>query len=74
MPLSELVDDTQVEILASYVGSHEEQRNILVHTLVGNETFADLLTQTLYHAINDFMETTLDKAGPAAKLMKLGRS
>ena len=74
VPLSELVDDSQVEILASYVGSHEEQRNILVHTLVGNETFADLLTQTLYHAINDFMETTLDKAGPAGKLMKLGRS
>ncbi len=74
MPLSELVDDTQVEILASYVGSHEEQRNILVHTLVGNETFADLLTQTLYHAINDFMESTLDKAGAAGKLMKFGRS
>ena len=70
VPLSELVDDSQVEILASYVGSHEEQRNILVHTLVGNETFADLLTQTLYHAINDFMETTLDKAGPA-RLKKL---
>ena len=74
VPLSELVDDTQVEILASYVGSHEEQRHILVHTLVGNETFADLLTQTLYHAINDFMETTLDKAGAAGKLMKFGRS
>lgn len=74
VPLSELVDDTQIEVLAGYVGSHEEQRNILVHTLVGNETFADLLTQTLYHAINDFMETTLDKAGAAGKLMKLGRS
>ncbi|WP_413519376.1 hypothetical protein [Psychrobacter glacincola] len=74
VPLSELVDDTQVEILASYIGSHEQQRNILIHTLVGNETFADLLTQTLYHAINDFMETTLDKAGGVGKLMKLGRS
>ena len=74
VPLSELVDDTQVEILANYVGSHEQQRNILIHTLVGNETFADLLTQTLYHAINDFMESTLDKAGAAGKLMKLGRS
>jgi len=74
VPLSELVDDTQVEMLANYVGSHKEQRNILVHTLVGNETFADLLTQTLYHAINDFMETTLDKAGAAGKLMKFGRS
>ena len=70
VPLSELVDDSQVEILASYVGSHEEQRNILVHTLVGNETFADLLTQTLYHAINDFMETTLDKAGPAGLMAR----
>ena len=74
VPLSELVDDTQVEILANYVGSHDEQRNVLIHTLVGNETFADLLTQTLYHAINDFMETTLDKAGGVGKLMKLGRS
>lgn len=74
VPLSELVDDTQVETLANYVGSHNEQRNALIHTLVGNETFADLLTQTLYHAINDFMETTLDKAGGVGKLMKLGRS
>ncbi|MDN5801709.1 hypothetical protein ACT3TI_08910 [Psychrobacter sp. AOP22-C1-22] len=74
VPLSELVDDTQVETLANYVGSHEQQRNILIHTLVGNDTFADLLTQTLYHAINDFMETTLDKAGGVGKLMKLGRS
>lgn len=74
VPLSELIDDTQVETLASYVGSHEQQRNILIHTLVGNETFADLLTQTLYHAINDFMEGTLDKAGGVGKLMKMGRS
>ncbi|WP_439276831.1 hypothetical protein, partial [Psychrobacter sp. 1U2] len=74
VPLSELVDDTQVETLANYIGSHDEQRNALIHTLVGNETFADLLTQTLYHAINDFMETTLDKAGGVGKLMKLGRS
>lgn len=72
--LSEVVDDTQVETLASYIGSHDRQRNILIHTLIGNETFADLLTQTLYHAINDFMETTLDKAGGVGKLMKLGRS
>ncbi len=74
VPLSELVDDTQIQTLANYIGSHEQQRNVLIHTLVGNETFADLLTQTLYHAINDFMETTLDKAGGVGKLMKLGRS
>ncbi|WP_227680575.1 hypothetical protein [Psychrobacter sp. SWN149] len=74
VPLSELVDDTQVKTLANYIGSHEQQRNILIHTLVGNETFADLLTQTLHHAINDFMESTLDKAGGVGKLMKLGRS
>ncbi|WP_201616266.1 hypothetical protein [Psychrobacter urativorans] len=74
VPLSELVDDTQVDTLATYIGSHTQQRNILIHTLVGNETFADLLTQTLYHAINDFMETTLDKAGGVGKLMKMGRS
>ena len=74
VPLSELIDDTQVATLANYVGSHEQQRNILIHTLVGNDTFANLLTQTLYHAINDFMENTLDKAGGVGKLMKLGRS
>lgn len=74
VPLSELVDDVQVETLANYIGSHEQQRNALIHSLIGNDTFADLLTQTLYHAINDFMETTLDKAGGVGKLMKLGRS
>ena len=74
VPLSELIDDIQVATLANYVGSHDQQRNILIHTLVGNDTFANLLTQTLYHAINDFMENTLDKAGGVGKLMKLGRS
>lgn len=74
MPLSELIDDNQIDTLANYIGSHEQQRNILIHSLIGNDTFADLLTQTLYHAINDFMETTLDKAGGVGKLMKLGRS
>ncbi len=72
--LSELIDDSQVETLTTYIGSHEQQRNLLIHTLIGNEPFADLLTQTLYHAINDFMENTLDKAGGVGKLMKLGRS
>lgn len=74
VPLSDLIDDTQVETLATYVGNYEQQRNILISTLIGNNTFADLLTQTLYHAINDFMETTLDKAGGVGKLMKMGRS
>lgn len=74
VPLSELIDDTQIDTLANYIGSHEQQRNALIHSLIGNDTFADLLTQTLYHAINDFMETTLDKAGGVGKLMKLGRS
>lgn len=73
-PLSELIDDSQIDTLANYIGSHEQQRNMLIHSLIGNATFADLLTQTLYHAINDFMETTLDKAGGVGKLMKLGRS
>jgi uncharacterized protein YidB (DUF937 family) len=74
VPLSELVDDAQVETLATYIGSHEQQRNMMIHALIGNDTFANLLTQTLYHAINDFMESTLDKAGGVGKLMKLGRS
>ena len=74
VPLSELIDDAQIATLANYIGSHDQQRNILIHSLIGNDTFADLLTQTLYHAINDFMETTLDKAGGVGKLMKLGRS
>ena len=74
VPLSELIDDTQIQTLASYVGSHEQQRNGLIHALIGNDTFADLLTKTLYHAINDFMDSTLDKAGGVGKLMKMGRS
>ena len=74
VPLSELVDETQVQTLANYIGSHQQQRNGLIHALIGNDTFADLLTQTLYHAINDFMESTLDKAGGVGKLMKMGRS
>lgn len=72
--LSELIDDTQIDTLATYIGSHEQQRNGLIHTLIGNEAFAQLLTKTLYHAINDFTESTLDKAGGVGKLMKMGRS
>lgn len=74
VPLAELVDETQVHTLANYIGSHQQQRNGLIHALIGNDTFADMLTQTLYHAINDFMESTLDKAGGVGKLMKMGRS
>lgn len=72
--IAELIDDTQVSALAQYVASHESQRSSLIHALIGNDTFTDMLTQTLYHAINDFMESTLDKAGGVGKLMKFGRS
>jgi hypothetical protein len=72
--LAELIDDAQVTALAQYVASHESQRSSLIHALIGNDTFTDMLTQTLYHAINDFMESTLDKAGGVGKLMKFGRS
>lgn len=72
--LAELVDDAQVTALAQYIASHESQRSSLIHALIGNDTFTDMLTQTLYHAINDFMESTLDKAGGVGKLMKFGRS
>ncbi len=74
VPLSDIIADAQIDTLATYIGRHEQQRAVLIHSLIGNDTFADLLTQTLYHAINDFMETTLDKAGGVGKLMKLGRS
>lgn len=74
VPLSELIDDAQLDTLAHYIGSHDQQRQALIHSLIGNDAFADLLTQTLYHAINDFMEGTLDKAGGVGKLMKMGRS
>lgn len=72
--LSELVDDEQITQMASYIASHQSQRQLLIHRLIGNDGFADLLTQTLYHAINDFMESSLEKAGGVGKLMKLGRS
>jgi|26BtaG_2_1085354.scaffolds.fasta_scaffold01655_6 hypothetical protein len=72
--LAELIDDAQVTALAQYMASHESQRSSLIHALIGNDTFTDMLTQTLYHAINDFMESTLDKAGGVGKLMKFGRS
>lgn len=74
VPLTELVDDAQIHTLATYISRHEQQRNGVIHALIGNEAFSDLLTKTLYHAINDFMENTLDKAGGVGKLMKMGRS
>lgn len=72
--ISELIDDAQISSFAQFVARHEAQRNSLIYALIGNDTFTDMLTQTLYHAINDFMASTLDKAGGAGKLMKLGRS
>lgn len=72
--LSELIDTAQVMALAQYIASHETQRNTLIHSLIGNDAFADMLTQTLYHAIDDFMNSTLDKVGGVGKLMKFGRS
>jgi len=73
-PLSSIIDDDQINSLAQYISRHDDQRAALIHAIIGNDTFADLLTKTLYHAINDFMEGTLDKAGGVGKLMKMGRS
>lgn len=72
--IAEWIDDAQISSFAQFVARHEAQRSSLIHALIGNDTFTDMLTQTLYHAINDFMESTLDKAGGVGKLMKLGRS
>ena len=73
VPISELIDESQVTALAQYIASHESQRSTLIHTLIGNDAFTDMLTQTLYHAIDDFMNSTLDKVGGVGKLMKFGR-
>ena len=34
VPLSEIVDDSQVVTLATTIGSHEQQRNILIHSFI----------------------------------------
>lgn len=72
--LGDLFTDAQINELAEYIGSHQTERHALIHVMLGNQSFADLLTKILYHAINDFTDSSLDKAGGVGKLMKMGRS
>lgn len=72
--LGDLFTDAQINELAEYIGSHQTERHALIHVMLGNQSFADLLTKILHHAINDFTDSSLDKAGGVGKLMKLGRS
>ncbi|WP_434353113.1 hypothetical protein VH441_07930 [Psychrobacter sp. HD31] len=71
--LAMLLDDKQVHKLTNYIASHRNQRNALIHAMLGHQAFTDMLTKTLYHAMDDFTETTLKKAGGVGKLMKMGR-
>ncbi|PIE47630.1 MAG: hypothetical protein CSA42_02360 [Gammaproteobacteria bacterium] len=71
--LGMLLDDKQVHKLITHIASHRNQRNALIHAMLGHQAFADMLTKTLSHAMDDFIETTLKKAGGVGKLMKMGR-
>lgn len=73
--LQQLVPDATVENIADYLSSQKAHREALIHRIFRNATFAQMLSQTISHTINDYMENNVltKKIPGVGGLMKLGK-
>lgn len=71
--LADLIADTQVHDVAKYIANQDKQRNALIHEVIGNPNFAAMLSQTISHAMTDFMDNNLGKIAGVGKLVKFGK-
>lgn len=73
--LQQLVPDATVENIAQYLSSQKEHREALIHRIFRNATFAQMLSQTISHTVNDYMENNVltKKIPGVGGLMKLGK-
>lgn len=74
--LESLVPQDVVENLANYLSSQQKHREALIHRIFSNPTYAQMLSQTISHAITDYMDNNVltKKVPGVGGLMKLGKS
>ncbi|XID74188.1 hypothetical protein ACF3NA_06370 [Alkanindiges sp. WGS2144] len=74
--LADLIPADSVETVAQYLSSQKDHREAFIHRIFSNPAYAQMLSQTISHAINDFMENNLiaKKVPGVGGLMKLGKS
>ena len=74
--LEALIPQDVVDNLANYLSSQKEHREALIHRIFSNPTYAQMLSQTISHAITDYMDNNVltKKVPGVGGLMKLGKS
>lgn len=74
--LESLIPQDVVENLAQYLSSQKDHREALIHRIFSNPTYAQMLSQTISHAITDYMDNNVltKKVPGVGGLMKLGKN
>ncbi len=74
--IGDLIPNATVETVANYLSSQKDHREALIHEVFSNPAYAQMLSQTISHAITDYMENNVfSKKMPAVGgLMKLGKN
>ena len=74
--IGDLIPNATVQTVANYLSSQKDHREALIHEVFSNPAYAQMLSQTISHAITDYMENNVfSKKMPAVGgLMKLGKN
>ncbi len=74
--LAEIIPQSSVETAARYLSEQKQHRETLIHEIFSNPAYAKMLSQTISHAITDYMENNViaKKVPGMGSLMKLGKS
>lgn len=74
--LAEIIPSDSVETVARYLSEQKQHRETLIHEIFSNPAYAKMLSQTISHAITDYMENNViaKKVPGMGSLMKLGKS
>ncbi len=76
MNVANLIPEESVEIVAQYLSSQKNHREAFIHRIFSNPAYAQMLSQTISHAINDYMENNMiaKKMPGMGSLMKMGKN
>ncbi len=74
--VADLVPEDSVEIVAQYLSSQKNHREAFIHRIFSNPAYAQMLSQTISHAINDYMANNMiaKKMPGMGSLMKMGKN
>ncbi|ONG41901.1 hypothetical protein BKE30_02105 [Alkanindiges hydrocarboniclasticus] len=74
--IADLIPADSVETVAQYLSSQKDHREAFIHRIFSNPAYAQMLSQTISHAINDYMENNViaKKMPGMGSLMKMGKS